>query len=68
MDEWIEFSEDNHPDKGSTILVLFKDCTDGITMDDGRTCDISWYRSGDTVITGSGNFKYSDIKAYKLIK
>ena len=57
---WISL-EEKLPNCGSAILILLKNKSDGITMDDGTTCDISWLRTEDYFISSQGKYKYEDV-------
>lgn len=61
---WIPVKE-KLPHCGSTILILLKNKSDGITMDDGATCDISWLRTEGYFISSQGKYKYEDVTAWQ---
>lgn len=70
MSEWIkEKYETSLIDLccGSTILIKFKDTSNGITADDNSTVDISWIRNGGDIIATTGVYRLNDIKEWKLI-
>ncbi len=52
---------------GSTVLILFRDRSNGITKDNGKTVDISWVRTGDTIHATTGDYVASDIVKWKAI-
>ena len=69
MSEWIKQSESSLLEEcsGDTVLIKFKDDTNGITINDGRTVDISWTRCGGDIIATEGTYSVDDIDSWKLI-
>jgi hypothetical protein len=67
--EWIDQSDSSILDLSSTstVLIMFVDESNGITIDDGRTVDISWIRLDDIICATTGKYNVDDIKAWKTI-
>lgn len=69
MANWIKQKESSILNlcSGSTVLVKFLDSSNGITMDDGSSIDISWMRTGIDVHATTGDYTVNDIREYKVI-
>jgi hypothetical protein len=68
-DGWIDQDENSifNIDIGSTVLVKFKDGSDGTTIDSGETIGISYTRAGSKIATTDGIYSANDIKAWRAI-
>jgi hypothetical protein len=60
---WIPVNE-RLPKIGSTVLIQFVNSSNGISMDDYGSCELSWLRDGELWLTNSGTFKESEILAW----
>lgn len=52
---------------GSTVLIKFKNTSDGITADDNSTIDLSWMRSKEKIHATTGDYTECQIKEWAII-